>query len=140
MNINLEKDGQTLSYKTGNAFYLLLSFIPVVGSIVVLVLTIMRKQFRGILLNQFIIGLISILVLFLSIFTGSEGIISFVYILLLVFMLVVYVNYVVNANYYSIKQRLEEGYTVVNADDAEVQAAIAKANNVKFPFWQITKF
>lgn len=145
MNIILEKDGERIEYGTDKALYLLLSFIPYAGSLVVLVMSIMRKQFRGYWLNSFIIGLIfmtSIIILLLL------GLVADLFIALaiidvigfLIFAIYMYVMYLLNANYYSIKQRLDEGYHVVNDGEAGVQAAIGKAQAIKKPFWQITKF
>lgn len=147
MNVILEKDGQTIQYGTGSALYLLLNLIPFVGGIVTLVLIIIKKQFRGVSLNQIVLSLIFFVIYFVMamIIAATES--AFLAILLLLFALgfgilgiVMYVYYILNANYYSIKQRLEEGYTVVNGDDEAVKLAVQRAVNIKLPFWQILSF
>lgn len=146
MNVILEKNGEQIDYGNGAAIYLLLQFIPIVGGIISLIFMIMKKQFRGIWLNQFIWGLIAT-VLYIIMFTGAVMesnaiiIISFIAILaLLILFVVMYVMYVLNANYYSIKQRLAEGYVVLNGDDPMVALAVSKAEAIKKPFWQFTRF
>lgn len=140
MNVILEKDGQTLEYKAGAALYLLLNFVPLVGFIITLVMMIMKKQFKGIFLNQLVVGLILTLLLFVSFFTGSDLLISIVYFIVLGFSAFMTVMYIINANYYSIKQRLEDGYTVTNENELEVQEAVTRAQSIKKPFWQLIKF
>lgn len=146
MNIILDKDGQTIEYKTGSALYLLWNFIPL-GGIITLVLMITRKQFRGILLNEIVYSILFILVymamMLLTLTTNSSLIGLLMLVVMLGFAIIgifMYVFYVLNANYYSIKQRLVEGYTVQNMDIIEVQMAVQKAESLKKPFWQITKF
>lgn len=140
MDIILEKDGKQFTYKTGSALYLLLAFIPIVGALIALILIIMRKQFRGITLNQLVIGLIFGAISFGISLTGSTFLVEVCYTLTLAFSIYMTVMYVLNANYYSIKQRLDEGYHVVNNGEFEVQAAVERAKTIKKPFWQITRF
>lgn len=146
MNVILEKNGQQIDYGNAAALYLLLQFIPFVGGIISLIFMIMKKQFRGIWLNQFIWGLIATgLYIFMIIGAAMESsfiiAIAFIAILaLLILFIVMYVMYILNANYYSIKQRLAEGYVVLNGDDPMVALAVSKAEAINKPFWQFTKF
>lgn len=138
MNVVLEKDGEQRSYHAGNAMYLLFNFIPILGSLIAFVLMISKKQFRGIFLNQFVLGLIISVVT--SIFTKvgvNSKILMFISAILGLYVLIMYV---LNANYYSIKQRLDEGFVVINANVPEVQMAVQKAESIKKPFWQLTRF
>lgn len=147
MNVILDKDGDVLEYKAGGAYYLLLSFIPMIGGIITLIMIIFKKQFRGIILNELILSIIYTLIYFSLYgalnFTNSTTLLYITIVLLLiatVLMVTIYINYVLNANYYSIKQRLHEGYTVVNNEEPQVMAAVQKAELIKVPFWQVTKF
>lgn len=139
MKVILEKDGQQVSYKAGSALYMLLSFIPF-GGIITLVLNIVYKQFRGIWLNQLIVTLITLVLVIVAAVIGSDALIVIAYILMLVSLIYLYVMYVFNANHYSVKQRLEEGYTVVNLDEAGISEFVEVAKAKKTPICQITKF
>lgn len=146
MNVILEKDGEQLEYGNGAALYLLLQFIPMVGGIISLIFMIMKRQFRGIWLNQFIWGLIMCgvyIMLIIGATMQSDILVIFALIAilaLLILFIVMYIMYVLNANYYSIKQRLAEGYVVLNSDDPMVALAISKAEAANKPFWQFTRF
>lgn len=138
MNVVLEKDGVQRSYHAGNAMYLLFNFIPILGSLIAFILMISKKQFRGIFLNQFVLALIvSVVTSILTIVGVNSKILMFISAILGLYVLIMYV---LNANYYSIKQRLDEGFVVINANDPEVQMAVQKAESIKKPFWQLTKF
>lgn len=138
MNVILEKDGVQRSYKAGNAMYLLFNLIPIIGNLTVFILMIVKKQFRGIFLNQLIIGLfISIVSTILILLNVNNKILMVISSLIGLYILY---TYIMNANYYSIKQRLAEGFVVVNDNDPEVKLAVEKANEVKTPFWQLTRF
>ncbi len=147
MRVQLEKDGIEREYNIGSAYYLLLSFIPVIGWFITITLMIIRKQFKGIFLNQFVVAFIVSLIysIIFSMYTatGSTAIAA-IYILFgfaaIVFSLVMYVMYVLKANLYSIKQLLEDGYTVTNGDDMNVAEFVEQAKATKKPFWQILKF
>ncbi len=143
MNVILEKDGQQFEYKVGPALYLLLGFIPF-GQIIVLIMEIMRKQFRGIVLNELIVGLIitviTIIGALISVALDSAVLITLIYFAIVAFSIYMFVIYVMNANALSVKQRLEEGFVVVNMDNPEVAAFVQKAEATKVPFFQITKF
>lgn len=141
MDIQLEKDGKQVSYKTGTALYILLTYIPLIGWFIMLFLTIVRKQFKGIILNQLLLSVIFSFVLSLvRLVFGAGAIFGIASSVLSIFVLIVFVIYVLNANYYSIKARLDEGYTVVNGDDEAVKLAVQRAVNIKLPFWQILSF
>lgn len=144
MNVILEKDGQQFEYKVGPALYLLFGFVPFIGQILVLVMEIMRKQFRGIFLNEFVVAVIitvlTIVTMLISVALGSNLLISLLYFVLVAFSIYMYVIYVINANALSVRQRLEEGYKVVNMDNPDVAAFVQKAEATKVPFFQITKF
>lgn len=140
MNVVLEKDGQKFDYKAGSAIYLLFGIIPVIGGIVGLVLAIINKQFRGVYLNMFLVGLIMMVGMILVVLTGSQTLVTIFYILYMAFSYYMIIMYVLHANEYSVKQRLAEGYVVTNINEAEVQAFVEKAQNTKSQFWQLTKF
>lgn len=131
-------------YKNKPAFYMLWGLIPFVGWIIYLVIAIRRQQFRGIWLNNFFLGLIYSLV-YSIINAMGYGIINYIIITILslawiVFGFVILIDYVKNANYYSIKQRLEEGYEVINLEDPKVQQAVEKSRSLKIRFWQFTTY
>ncbi len=140
MNVILEKDGTQIEYKAGPAIYLCFSFLPAIGGLIALALMIIRKQFRGVFVNQFIVVVALSLLFRIVILTGSGLLVTLAYIFALVLSIYITVMYVLNANYYSIKQRLDEGYTVVNGDEPVVAEAVSRAQNIKKQFWQITKF
>lgn len=140
MNVILEKDGKTIEYKSGMAIYLCFNFLPIVGSFIALFLMIVRKQFKGVFLNQLIVAIILTSLFALSLLTGSSLIINVMYFITLGFSAFMTVMYILNANFYSIKQRLDDGYTVVNGNEITVQEAVTKAQAMKKPFWQLLKF
>lgn len=147
MNVILDKDGDVLEYKAGGAYYLLLTFIPAIGGIITLIMIIFKKQFRGIILNELILSIIYTLIYFglfgaLTFTNGTTLLYITIGLLLLatLLMVTIYINYVLNANYYSIKQRLLEGYTIVNSEEPQVMATVQKAELINIPFWQFTKF
>ncbi len=123
MDIILTRDGEIRKVKAAPTWYALLSFIPFVGGIAVLVLSIVKKQFRGIVLNGFLIGLVlSILTLFLTLLGGIisqnvAGIIALIIALgAMAFGIYFYVHIIINANRYSLAQYLEDGYNIENMD------------------------
>lgn len=148
MNVILEKDGQQIEYKSGAAIYLLLQYIPIVGNLIVLVMIILRKQFRGVWLNQLIFVLVSSAIYSIIAVGSSDGnggillsVMSIALMLLSFFLIYMNIMYILNANYYSIRQRLEEGYTVQNMDDPQVALAVTRANSLKPKrIWQLTRF
>lgn len=147
MRVQLEKDGIEREYNIGSAYYLLLNFIPAIGWLITITLMIIRKQFKGIFLNQFVFALIGSLIysIILSMYsaTGSTTIaaISMLFgFALMIISLVMYVMYILKANLYSVKQLLEDGYTVTNGDDIRIAEFVEQAKATKKPFWQILKF
>lgn len=141
MNVILEKDGEQRSYYAGNAMYLLLSFVPLIGTLITLILAISKKQFRGIFLNMFIYSIAFSIIVFAFTAGGViEQATPFIILLYLVIYYYFFIMYVLNANYYSIRQRIIEGYVVVNGDDPQVKFAVEKAESTRKPFWQLTKF
>lgn len=139
MKITLEKNGEQITYNTGLALYLLLSFIPIVGSITFLVLSIIRKQFRGIVLNQLLITIIANVILSIVYISKIEFLLHIVAFGVSILFMVILAFYVLNANTYSVKARLAEGYTVVG-DSQQHTEILTKAANIKMPFWQILRF
>lgn len=148
MNVILEKDNHQVKYKSGAAIYLLLQYVPIIGNFAVLVMLILRKQFRGVWLNQLIYVIISSVIYSTVVVGSSDGngsallsVMSIVLMLLSFFLIYINIMYILNANYYSIRQRLEEGYTVQNMEDPQVALAVTKANSLKPKrFWQFTRF
>ncbi len=55
-------------------------------------------------------------------------------------MAILILIYVKNANYYSVKARLDEGYMVVNLRDPYVNNFVSLAKGKKTPLLQFTKF
>lgn len=141
MNVILEKDGEQFSYGVGNAMYLLISFVPLFGTLITLIMSIVKKQFRGIFLNMFIYSFAFSLMVYAfkaaDILDQAKPIVIIVYLTIYYYF---FIMYVLNANSYSIKQRLSEGFTVVNGDDQQVKAAVEKAESTNKPVWQLTKF
>lgn len=137
MKVILEKGGKEVSYKAGPALYLLSALIPLLGWI----LTLVFKQFKGVSLNQYILYIIFSVIakVALSIF-GNGFIYGIIALVLSILSIVVLVVYILNANYYSIKARIDEGYTVTNMNEPAVQLAVSKAESINTPFWQILKF
>ncbi len=123
-NILLTKDGESRTVKPGNAWYILLVFIPFVGSIIFLVLAIIRKQFKGIFLNEFLLGaILSLAFFFVSLLVGlislklGAVIMMILSIGVLIFGVVLYVDLVSNANKYSLSQYLADGYEITNENE-----------------------
>ncbi len=151
MKIILEKGFETKEVKTGYSLYLLWGLMPWFGSIILLVLTILRKQFKGILLNQFVVYLMILaimiagLVLFSLIgFEPGDTILMASSIFFLSLSVYFSVYYILNANCLSLKQYLENGYVVKDdqgdQDDQEIQKFVEQAKNKKKPWFQVLKF
>ncbi len=125
-NILLTKGGETRTVKAGNALYMLLGFIPVVGGIIFLVLSIIKKQFRGICLNELLWSLIIAIIAILLPLIGATISLGFAAFLSLIdilamFILAIYifVHLILNANKYSLAQYIKEGYEVSNMDQLD---------------------
>ncbi len=123
-DILLTKDGEVRTVKPGNAWYVLLVLIPFVGSIIFLVLSIVRKQFRGIFLNGFLIGLIAGgVIMVLSIVGGiiniklGESLMIISWLVYIAFAIYMYIHFVLNANKYSLSQYLADGYEITNENE-----------------------
>lgn len=144
MFLRLEKEQERVGYKIGAANYIWLGLIPFVGSLITLILSIQRKQFRGFWLNKFIVDIIIAILLSIlaaiSIDTENETLYFIGVMIDVIISIGILWNYASNANYYSIKQRLSEGYIVMNDDEPEIAQAVEKAERVELPFWQMTKF
>lgn len=144
MFIKLEKEGKVVEYKIGPAKYIILELIPIVGYLIVLVISIQVKQFRGYYLNKMLLGLVIgplfIILMSAGFDTGNKILYLIGMMVEVIFTIAIVWNYVHNANYYSIKQRLSEGYTVLNDDEEQVVKAVEKAKETKLHFWQITSF
>ncbi len=65
MDIQLVKNDNRRTIIGGPSLYLLLFFVPYIGDVVILILTIIKKEFRGVFLNKLILIIIEI---FLMIF------------------------------------------------------------------------
>lgn len=142
--VKLIKGGKYIEYKIGPANYVILSLIPIVGTVAYLVLAIQVKQFRGVWINRVIIDFVFIMFAIISraimVDTGNHS-------EWLVYLLVVAAcysvilhDYLLNANYYGIKQRLIEGYKVLNEDEVAINHVINRASQIKEPFWQLTTY
>lgn len=140
MNIVLEKDGQSVSYKMGEAYYILFGIIPFIGSLILIFLTISRKQFKGVWLNSFLISLILGLFTTIAYASGSAAVSTIVSLVITVIYTIVYIIYIFNANTYSVKARLAEGYRVTSVIDNQTQVFLDKVERTKFPIYQIVKF
>ncbi len=161
MKITLEKGFEKKQLETGNAYYVLFALIPYVGIFITLILAIMRKQFKGAILNNILIaigvllfdmllilllfGFISILLMasiqiemvaFITLFSIALSIFSFILIIIYFF-----VYSTLNLNYLSLKKYLEDGYVITshNKDYREVQLFVQRANEKKKPWFFILK-
>ncbi len=148
-NILLTKDGESRTIKPGNAWYILLVFIPVVGSIIFLVLSIIKKQFRGIFLNEVLLGILLFLATMVLSIVG--GIISLKLGALLMtlaslasmgFGIFLYVHLVINSNRYSLSQYLAEGYEVANEKElgASTKMWLEENKDIKRAKFLLLKF
>lgn len=142
--VKLIKGGKYIEYKIGPANYVILSLIPIVGTVAYFVVAIQVKQFRGVWINKIIIDFMFIMFASISraimIDTGNRFQWTvYIMISIICYSLILY-DYVINANYYSIKQRLLEGYKVLNEDEVAINHVIDKASRIKEPFWQLTTY
>ncbi len=126
MDIILTKDTETRTVKASTAWYVLLMFIPFVGSIALLVMSIVKKQFKGVILNGFLIGLVIFALTMLLTIVGGFISIALGGLLVLicalgsmVFSIYFYVHMIINANKYSLAQYIQEGYEVSNMDQLD---------------------
>ncbi len=126
MDIILNKNGETRTVKAGNALYMLIGFIPLVGGIIFLVMTIIRKQFRGICLNELLWSLIIVLISILLPLIGGTISLGFAAFLSLIAILAafilgiyIFIHLVLNANKYSLAQYIQEGYEIANMEQLD---------------------
>ncbi len=136
MEIILEKDGDVVTLKDGNAYYCLwLTFLPFIAW----ALAIFKKQFKGVVVNIFAFSVILAIITMilgsispiLEAFVQGLGIIAYIYFT---------VMYTLNANKYSIAAKLESGYTVKNINEPGVREAVAVCRQTSYPIFQITNF
>ncbi len=150
MLITLEKGLERKELRTGMANYLLFGLIPWVGQIIVLILAVMRKQFKAFYFNGAIIALVGIpsvmiamvLIFWLFPFYISSILLLILMLGLLFFAIYLYVYFVLNMNYLSLKQYLADGYEIVgeNKDYDEVKLFVQRANDKKKPWFFKVKF
>lgn len=142
--VKLIKGGKYIEYKIGHANYIMLSLIPIVGTVAYFVISIQVKQFRGVWVNKILIDIVLILFTLTSraimIDTGNKSEWLICLAVIIVCYSVILHDYVVNANYYGIKQRLIEGYKVLNENEVAINHVINKASQIKEPFWQLTTY
>ncbi len=144
MFVKMKKGNHYVEYKDDLALYVLLCLIPYIGEIVFLIISIRREQFRGIWLNRLIISCIGLFILLLCIifdYTLGYLLLTLICIkILYVCKIIILIDYAINANYYSINKRINEGYEIINENEYDIKYAISKARNKKTKFWQFTPF
>lgn len=140
MEIRLEKNGKVVTYKAGNAYYLLFAYIPVVGWLILLYMTYKRNQFKGIILNQLAISLIIYAVSIVFYINQIQSLLNLWTIASWMFIVYIYLTYIFKANQYAVKQRLIEGYKITSPIDHQTRLFLTKINDIHKPFWQLVKF
>ncbi len=148
MDIKLTKESNQRVLKAGVAYYLLLMFIPFVGSIITLVLVILRKQFRGVIINQFLVSLIMFLLFILAgLIAIISAKVSAILILIIFFFSMIleiflYVHLILNSNKYSLAQYIKEGYEIENLDelDGKTKYWIEENKDIKRPKFLLLDF
>lgn len=136
MKVRLEKDGKVREYKAGVAMYQIWTIIfPPVS----LILSIVFKQFKGTYLN---ILIISFIVSMVATVIGQANASLYALLGLVGYIAITYlaIMYTLNANKYSVRARMEEGYRVTNMDDPQVAAFVQSVGTARKPFLQILGF
>lgn len=139
MRINLEKDGKQFSYKAGYAWYLFTCLIaPIIG----IGLSVIFKQFKGVGLNLIVVILGTNIAMQLLLMAGSN-VTNYLAIAVFIIQMVVVIYlmsvYIVNANKYSIKAKLEDGYTV-DKPSQEEKEFIESCKRISYPKIQLVSF
>ncbi len=148
MNIKLTKESNQRTLKAGVAYYLLLMFIPFIGSIITLVLIILKKQFRGIALNQFLVSLIMLalvsLASVLAIISAklSAALVLIITLFSMAFGIFLFIHLILNSNKYSLAQYIKEGYEIENFDELnqETKIWIEENKDIKRPKFLLLDF
>lgn len=140
MDIRLEKNGKAVTYKAGNAYYLLLAYIPVIGWLILLYMTYKHNQFKGIILNQLVISLIVYAVSVVFYINQIQSLLNLWNMISWFFIIYIYLMYIFKANHYAVKQKLIEGYKITSPIDHQTRLFLTKVENVHKPFWQFVKF
>lgn len=150
MNVKLHKNGETLTYAAGPALYILVTLIPMIGGLLYIIMSILRRQFKGMVLNSWVLQLLLILTLVGCIILGSlmnqlstilgMTMVVFGYLVYLVASIYLLVYYMRFSNYLSVKARIADGYEVVNIDEPVVAEFVEKSNEINVAKFQIVKF
>lgn len=152
MEFYLTKDNQQRKMKAGSALYMLFIFIPFVGGLIHLILTIINKQFKGVWLNLLLLNLIIfviyVILLFISIFlmiaSATLGAILLLLSTLGLFGVIIYlyIHLIIHANEYSLSQYLKDGYTITNEENlpSEIKYWIDKNKDKQKPKFLFLNF
>ncbi len=146
MDIQLIKGGNKRTVIAGPSLYLLLFFVPYIGNVALLILTIIKKEFKGVFLNKLILVIIEtflmiVMVLF-SIALGSFLLMIISIVLCLLFNIYIDVVLIKNANKYFLAQYLYEGYEIENEDflSDKTKLWIDENKNIKRNYFLILDF
>ncbi len=160
-SINLELNGNIREVKTTPAIYLLCYFIPLVGWLITLIIMITRKQFKGIFLNNLIIGAIGAFIIYPSSFLivtftsiNSAGVLLRIITLLAIILLSIlilfifgliiysYIYQVINANKLTLKSLLNQGYHIMNEHTLTPEQVefVEKSKMIKRPWFLVLDF
>ncbi len=149
MKIFLKKDMEQREVSAGNAWYVLTGFIPFIGGILLLVLLIVKKQFKGVFLNMLIISAIATTIYLFSsvIFFAISEFLGVLFLLLgivafFALAIYLYVLFVRKANRYALAQYLEDGYEIINMDqlDEEAKVWVEESKDIKREKFLLLKF
>ncbi|MFV0288977.1 MAG: hypothetical protein ACK5HR_05975 [Mycoplasmatales bacterium] len=148
MDLYLSKGIKKRKVKAGPALYLLLGFIPFIGGLIQLILTIVYKQFKGIILNSFlIVSASSMVYIIVELFANSLGSLGIIINILgvlgfLGFLIYFYILLIINSNCYSLQQYLNDGYIIDNEENlpSNIKIWIETSKSKKKPFFLLLNF
>ncbi len=153
MQLLLEKDNSQKKVFVGKSYLLLIGLIPLIGEIIFLILTISKKQFKGVFLTSYALKII-IAIIFTAIqlsvmmITNESISLTFIYVMLAIGLvadvvkIILIIYYCFNANYLSLNQYLDDGYIICenNQETKKTKQFIAKSKEIKKPWFQYISF
>lgn len=131
----------TFTVKNGPAYYVMLGWIPLVGWLILLIMSIIRKQCRGIFLNRLLF--VFIIALITSLFLDYDASV----LVTSIAMIALDIYYVVKANYLTMAQKVSLGYEIKDGEiyndmelrDLEEKIALTKNHFSKYYHFNIKK-
>lgn len=140
MYITLQKNDHTVTYKADYALYLLLAYIPIIGWLILIFMTLTRHHFKGIVLNQIVLYLISLTITTVLYLNNLPSLLNLWNIISFGLFVYIYITYALKANQFAVKQRLHEGYKITSPINHQTKLFLDQLGATPKPLWQLINF